>query len=166
MPCGSKQWDVVTFHLLANGYSRTAEACRKKFDMLWSKNKPTGTPEIPRLILRAQIAKDKISSHEVIGHVNANDSDNENETSPIKGTNLSSNNGELRRPTPKKRKVSELSEAVTTLGEGNKEAASILADAMKEIASKLGKPSSDLVERVPKLEGMSAKLDMILMKLE
>ena len=161
MPCGSKQWDVVTFHLLANGYSRTAEACRKKFDMLWSKNKPTGTPEIPRLILRAQITKDKISSHEVIGHVNANDSDYENETSPFKGTILSSSNGELRRPTPKKRKVSELSEAVAT-----QEAASTLADAMKEIASKLGKPSSDLEKRVSKLEGMSSKLDMILKKLE
>ena len=146
MPCGSKQWDVVALHLLTNGYNRSAEACRKKCDMLWSKNKPTGTPEIPRLVLRAQIAKDKISSHEVIGHVNANDSDNENETSPIKGTNLSSNNGELRRPTPKKRKVSELSEAVAT-----QEAASTLADAMKEIASKLGKPSSDLEELVTKI---------------
>jgi hypothetical protein len=59
-----------------------------------------------------------------------------------------------------------MSEAVLSLGEGNKEAANTLADAMKEIASKLGNSSSDLEARVVKLESMNDKLDKILSKLE
>ena len=166
MPCGTKQWEIVSLKLFNSGFSRSAGSLRKKFDKLWGQGKPTGSAEIPRLVLRAQVAKEKISSHEVIGCTNENDSDDDDEESHVAGTNLADQNGELRRPTPKKRKAAQMSEAVMSLGEGNKEAANTLADAMKEIASKLGNSSSDLEARVVKLETMNDKLDKILSKLE
>ena len=166
MPCGTKQWEIVSLKLFESGYSRSAVSLRKKFDKLWGQEKPTGSAEIPRLVLRAQVAKEKISAHEVIGYTNENDTDEDDEEGHVSGTNLADQNGELRRPTPKKRKAAQMSEAVLSLGEGNKEAANTLADAMKEIASKLGNSSSDLEARVVKLESMNDKLDKILSKLE
>jgi hypothetical protein len=60
-----------------------------------------------------------------------------------------------------------MSAAVLQLGEGNKEAAKTLADALQTVASSLGSSSSkgDLERRVVKLEAMESKLDLILQKL-
>ena len=120
--------------------------------------------------------KKKISVHEGIGNVNQNcildfkdddDDDDDILNSPIKGTNLSMEEGGLRRPAPKKRKAADMSAAVLQLGEGNKEAAKTLADALQTVASNLGSSSSngDLERRVAKLEAMESKLDLILQKL-
>jgi hypothetical protein len=172
-PCGKKQWEnVATSLVVRGGYHRSADACKKRFDKLWSTPKPTGSSEVPRHVVRAQIVKEKISSHEVIGYVNQNDFVNEDDLdddseSPMKGTNLCMEGGGLRRPVPKKRKAAEMSAAVLELSEGNKEAAKTLAGALQKVASTLGSGSAnaDLERRVIKLEAMESKLDLILKKL-
>ena len=99
---------------MRSGYHRGAEACKKRFDKLWSTSKPTGSSEVPRHVVRALIVKETISSHEVIGYVNQNDSVNEDDLdddseSSMKGTNLCMEGGGLRRPVSKKRKAAEMS---------------------------------------------------------
>ena len=48
LPCGSKQWDLVSLKLLDYGFKqRDGESCKCKFERLWAKERPTGTSEIP-----------------------------------------------------------------------------------------------------------------------
>ena len=75
-PCGAKQWELVAMGMFTEGkYVRNAKSCRLKFDKLWSTEKPTGSADPPRHIIRAQQIKDKIEIVETMGHVNQNDSD-------------------------------------------------------------------------------------------
>ena len=61
-PCGTKQWENVAASMfMENKYQRSSDACKKKFDKLWSTEKPTGSSEVPRHVLRAQVVKENIS---------------------------------------------------------------------------------------------------------
>ena len=88
-----------------NGWdtNRDSQMCKRKFDKLWSIDKPTGSTEIPLLVKRAKDIKEKISVFDCIGHTQANDSDVESDAG-IVGTRLFENNGSIRKPITKKRK--------------------------------------------------------------
>ena len=80
LPCGSKQWDHVSLQLSNGGFhTQDREACKHKFERLWSKEKPTGTAKIPLHIKRAKDIKEKIMSVECMGHSAHNDSDEDGE---------------------------------------------------------------------------------------
>ena len=75
--CGSKQWDLVSLELLVYGFKqRDGKSCKRKFERLWTKERLTGTSEIPLNIARAKDVKDKIMSAECMGHSSLNDTDN------------------------------------------------------------------------------------------
>ena len=104
--CGSKQWDLVSLELLDYGFNQhDGKSCKRKFERLWTKERPTGMSEIPLHISCAKDVKEKIMSAECMSHSSLNDTDNdeyedENEnvddssakssTKALKGTNLSS----------------------------------------------------------------------------
>ena len=106
LPCGSKQWDLVSLELLDYGFKqRDGKSCKRKFERLWTKERPTGTSEIPLHITRAKDIKDKIMSAECMGHSSLNDTNNDEDedktenvddssakssAKALKGTNLSS----------------------------------------------------------------------------
>ena len=55
LPCGSKQWDLVSLELLDYGFKqRDGKSCKHKFEMLWTKERPTGMSEIPLHITSAK----------------------------------------------------------------------------------------------------------------
>ena len=148
-------------------YSRAGKSCKQKFDRLWNTPKPTGSTEPPRHVIRAQDIKHKIEVHECMGRSSANDSDDEdNDMSPIKGTNLLDDNGEFRRPLTKKRKTHDLLEGLEKLGEGQKEAAATLANALTNMTATMGTTESGKVDELAtRINTMESKLDMILDKL-
>jgi hypothetical protein len=47
MPCGSKQWEIVSLKLFESGYSRSASSLRKKFHKLWGQEKLTHSSTCP-----------------------------------------------------------------------------------------------------------------------
>ena len=102
-----------------------------------------------------------------MGPSSANDSDNEDDdVSPIKGTNLLDDNGEFRRPLTKKRKTHDLLEGLEKLGEGQKEAAATLANALTNMTATMGTTESGKVDELAtRIDTMESKLDMILDKL-
>jgi hypothetical protein len=183
LPCGMKQWELVALHLFEYGFHREWTACKKKFESLWTTSKPTGSASPPRIVVRAQTIKEKIEVHENIGFVIGNDTDDEEDdmfVSPIKGTRLldkKNSESPLRRPTPKKRKTTEMMEGLAKLSDGQEKAAETLASALKDIATCMSTKRSqdefgkvnDLNKRMKAMENkinpISDKLDLILNKL-
>ena len=160
--CGSKQWELVAVHLFTCGYNRNAEACKKKFERLYKTEKPTGCATPPRFVLKAQEVQQKIMKHESMGSSNSNDSGDD--SSPIKGTNLLDENGELRRPLTKKRKTDQIAESLKLLSESSKEAASTLASAITKLGSNGSSP--EVQELTGRMDKMENKAESILSKLD
>jgi len=112
LPTGKLQWEDVATDLTIDGYNRTWEACKKRFEKLFSTPKPTGSAEVPRHVVRSLILKDKIEAKEYMGHAGRNDSassdDSDVEILPgLASTKLKGEDGNARRPATKKRKVEE-----------------------------------------------------------
>jgi len=112
LPTGKQQWEDVATDLVVDGYNRTWEACKKRFEKLFSTPKPTGSAEVPRHVVRSLILKDKIEAKECMGHAGRNDSgsssDSDIEDLPgLASTKLKDEAGNARRPATKKRKVEE-----------------------------------------------------------
>ena len=101
-----------------------------------------------------------IEKAETMGRVNANDSDDDPEDSPIKGTNLVDENGELRRPFTKKRRTQKSKESIQELANGQKESANIAA-AMREQATALN-PFGEEGGVQAQITALDAKTDLIL----
>ena len=103
LPCGANKWEKVALDHYNNGWdtNRDSQMCKRKFDKLWSIDKPTGSTEIPLLVKRAKDIKEKISVFDCIGHTQANDSDAESDAG-IVGTRLFETNGSIRKPITKK----------------------------------------------------------------
>ena len=111
--------------------------------------KPTGTAEIPLNVLRAKEIKDKISSNEVIGFCEENESDfdgvcdaEDNLDSvtvckSLTAANLSDASGEVKRPKSNKQKSGKLAEAIKDLGDGQKEADFGLQNAIEAMAKSI-----------------------------
>ena len=111
---------------------RIGESCKNKFEKLALLKKPTGTAEIPLNVLRAKEIKDKISSNEVIGYCEENESDfdgvcdaEDNLDSvtvckSLAAANLSDTSGEVKRPETNKQKAGKLAEAIKDLGDRQK----------------------------------------------
>ena len=138
LPCGKKQWEIVAGEMFLVKYHRFAESCRKKFEKLYETEKPTGSTEICRHVLKAQQLKEKIEVEEAMGRVNKNDSDHDSdEESPLKGTNLFNEDGEMKRPLTKKRKTQQVAEAIKELSDSQKEAAETVANAMRDMAASM-----------------------------
>ncbi len=125
LPAGSKQWEKVALQLHQQGVpNRASLACVRRFNRLANLDKPTGSSEIPQLVLRAKEIKMQIDVAQVIGYVKLNnnkDKDNDkdgNELSTsagqsLKGTNLAGGNGNLCQPETKKRKVEHLNDTIS-----------------------------------------------------
>ena len=76
-------------------YTREGDSCKRKFERLWTKDKPTGTTEIPIHIKRAKNIKEKIMAEECMGYSMHNDSEDDGELTVssgvsrgLKGANL------------------------------------------------------------------------------
>ena len=141
VPTGSMKWELVAEAHYKNGYSRTADSLKRRFDQLWNTAKPTGSTFIPRIVARAKEIKENICREEVIGYSSVNDS-NESDSSPsstgLEGTKLTDENGNFRRPVTKKRRSTDLTAAITDLAGEQK-------DMIENFAATLMKPLDRLV---------------------
>ena len=89
LPCGLKQWDLVSLELQEHGFNhRDCESCKKNFDRLWAKENPTGTSEIPLHVLCAKEIKDEIMCAECMGHSSLNDTNNDEDEEKKVGVTL------------------------------------------------------------------------------
>ena len=180
LPCGSKQWDLVSLELLDYGFKeRDGESCKCKFERLWTKERPTGTSEIPLHITRAKDIKDNIMSAECMGHSSLNNTDNNEDedekkngddssakssAKAFKGTNLSSS-AEWR-PATKKRKQEMLNEAINGLAQCQERGFDSLSEAIRELSrDKTENNLSTLNNRVDKIEKNIKNVDTTLLKI-
>ena len=179
LPCGSKRWDLVSLELFDYGFKqRDGESCKRKFERLWTKERPTGTSEIPLHISCAKDPKEKIMSAECMGNSSLNDTDNgededENEkvddssakssAKALKGTNLSSS--AERQPATKKRKQEILSEAINGLAQCQERGFDSLSEAIRELSrDKIENNLSTLNNRVDERERNIKNVDTTLIK--
>ncbi len=175
LPAGSKQWEKVALQLHQQGVpNRASLACVRRFNRLANVDKPTGSSEIPRLVLRAKEIKMQIDAAEVIGYVKFNDNedsdddedDNELSTSSgtsLKGTNLADGNGNLRRPETKKRKVEHLNDTICGFLEQQTASANIVAKAVTDMADRLSESQGN--ELRAKVDNLESKLDILIDKI-
>ena len=112
LPAGKEQRERFSMrcHKKDKKWFRIGESCKNKFEKLAFLKKPTSTAEIPLNVLRAKEIKDNISSNEVIGYCEENESDfdggcdaEDNLDSvtvckSLTAANLSDTSGEVKRP--------------------------------------------------------------------
>ena len=75
-PAGADQWERLGLHLCARGRElgqswpfRTGPSCRSRFDKLISKQKPTGSTVIPKIVQDALKGRDALNQHLLTGAV-------------------------------------------------------------------------------------------------
>lgn len=174
VPTGMKKWELVAAQHYLNGYNRSADNLKRKFDQLWSTVKPTGSAVIPRIIERAKTLKDKICREEVIGRSKANDLNEINDSDEdlfsatlgsqgIEGTNLVDTDGNFRRPATKKRRSTDIATAISELAYEQSNSASILAASIDKLAGTVYKKrgndfgSSDDMHDISKVDALEKK---------
>ena len=101
--------------------------------------KPTGTADVPVLILQAKKIKDKIMEKEVICTVNANDNDNDQEsvsskTIVDKGMRLRDEDSDkIKKPSTKRNKIKNLTDSIDLLSERQVESAHFLSSTIHQL---------------------------------
>ena len=165
-PCGRAHWEIVAALHYENGYKfgRDGDSCKLKFDRLWQTKKPTGTAEIPVHIARALDIKDSISKKECIGNSGLNDVEDEDDigvlskggspSNVISSTHLSDSKG-IHRPSTRKNKVSNIAEAISSLGTDMKEASHEMAAAVS------GRQNDKFINLQNKVSVVETKVDRI-----
>ena len=150
LPCGRNMWEAVSLRCndKDKGCIRNGESCKIKFHKMAFAKKPTGQSEIPIQIRRAKNIKELIDAQEVIGMVDGNRSNSEDENGgersgdsdisstrrALQGANLSQGDGEeVRRPVTKKQHGFYMVEALDRLTESNRDSASQIQSAIRDM---------------------------------
>ena len=144
-PCGKNQWDIVSgLHYDSTKNVRDGDSCKLKFDRLWQTKKPTGTAEIPVHIARALDIKELISREECIGNAGLNDVVDEDDievlanggspSNVISSTHLFDKIENSPRPSTRK-KVSNIAEAISSLGSDMKDASKMMVSVVGGISN-------------------------------
>lgn len=146
LPTGRKQWENVAAELYKRtNILRAWDGCKKKMDKMWSAPKPTGNADVPAHILKAQDIRKQIDRQEVIGYVVTNDASASDEDDDVldnqeslsgsgSSMNLLDENGNFRRPTPLKRKATELANSIDRMADMQNKNAEIVSKAITEMA--------------------------------
>ena len=129
----------------------TGEQCNAKFHKLAFLPKTMGSNEIPLHVSRAKFIKEMISEKEVIGFVGGNDTNSFSDNSISSPTQsdlatakLSDENGEVRRPVTKKKKVGLVANAITNLGTKQVQSAAGIESAIGKMADAILKGGTQI----------------------
>ena len=174
MPTGAKLWEEVSAQMMTDGFNRTGDACKKRFEKLFLTPTPTGDASPPVHVQRSWDLKEKIERKEAMGSAGLNNDDDEDaeehedsSVSPaLAATNLvdDEDGKNACRPLSKRRK---LNSAIEKLKEPNEaELASLenqtkLVGIMSTVAESICNRSSANANMADKIEKMEKKMDSI-----
>jgi len=138
-------------------WTRTSESCINKFEKLAFQKKPTGTAKIPVHVAWAkQGVKENISENEMIGYIAGYDADCSSlgdsggesglSNPSLRGAKMIDEFGEVKIPPTKKKKSSQVSDAIRDLGTDHIMAAEKIQQAINCMVIALGPATPSVVE--------------------